>query len=280
MLSFPLLCRAEAGAEQVKDAAKSQQASRILHPALPQLQLVWCPPGAFTMGSPKRELGRFSNEAQADTTLTRGFFLQSTELTQEQWLALRPKNPSGFPNPTNPVENVSWDDAREFCEELTRVALAAGHIPRGWSFDLPTEAQWEYACRAGTTSALNSGQELTNKTGADPALDELGWYEANSEQAAHPVALKKANAWGIHDMHGNLWEWCRDWFAFKLQGGADPQGPAEGAARVIRSGSWYIGYPSVCRSAYRSSYGIERRISHLGFRVALVQVVSEPSAAQ
>jgi formylglycine-generating enzyme required for sulfatase activity len=258
-------------ADQLTAVSKTQLPSAVQHPALPQLTLVWCPPGNFRMGSQKGELGRFANEAPAETTLTSGFFLQSTELTQEQWLALRPSNPSGFPNPSNPVEMVNWEDAKAFCADLTAKSRAAGLIPADWRFDLPTEAQWEYACRAGTTSALNDGSNLVSKTGSDPSLDPLAWYEANSDQAAHPVAQKRPNAWGIYDMHGNLWEWCRDWFEFKLQGGNDPEGPADGAARVIRGGSWYIGSPSFCRSAYRSSYGIERRISHLGFRLALVK---------
>ena len=262
--------RGEEAAAKISATAQTSVPVQLSHPALPGLILVWCPPGTFLMGSPKGELGRFANEAPAETTLTHGFFIQSTELTQQQWGALRNSNPSSFVNPSNPVEMVNWEDATGFCEELTRKSLAEGLIPKGWRFDLPTEAQWEYACRAGTTSALNDGSNLASKTGADPGLDPLAWYESNSEQAAHPVAGKKPNAWGLYDMHGNLWEWCRDWFEFKLKGGNDPAGPTEGSSRVIRGGSWYIGSPSFCRSAYRSSYGIERRISHLGFRIALV----------
>jgi formylglycine-generating enzyme required for sulfatase activity len=270
LLANPSL-RSEDSASKVTATAQTRLSTPLIHPALPGLTLVWCPPGTFRMGSPKEELGRFANEAPAETTLTNGFFIQSTELTQEQWVALQGSNPSSFPNPANPVEMVNWEDATGFCEELTRKSLAKGLIPEGWRFDLPTEAQWEYACRAGTTSALNDGSNLTSKTGADPGLDPLAWYEANSEQAAHPVAGKKPNAWGLYDMHGNLWEWCRDWFEFKLKGSNDPSGPAEGSSKVIRGGSWYIGSPSFCRSAYRSSYGTERRISHLGFRLALVR---------
>jgi formylglycine-generating enzyme required for sulfatase activity len=240
---------------------------------MPDLSLIWCPPGTFRMGSPKGELGRFANEAEAEVVLPNGFFLQSTELTQEQWRVIRDKNPSAFVHPQNPVDTVSWEDAAQFCKELTEHARAAGEIPEGWRFDLPTEAQWEYACRAGSATALNSGKNLQAKTGEDPGLDEVAWYEANSGEATHPVARKKPNAWGFYDMHGNLWEWCRDWYGFKLEGGRDPQGAREGAARVLRGGSWYIGYPAVCRSAYRTAYGPERRIPHAGFRMALV---SEP----
>lgn len=240
---------------------------------MPDLSLIWCPPGTFRMGSPKGELGRFANEAEAEVVLPNGFFLQSTELTQEQWRVIRDKNPSAFVHPQNPVDTVSWEDAAQFCKELTEHARAAGEIPEGWRFDLPTEAQWEYACRAGSATALNSGKNLQAKTGEDPGLDEVAWYEANSGEATHPVARKKPNAWGFYDMHGNLWEWCRDCYGFKLEGGRDPQGAREGAARVLRGGSWYIGYPAVCRSAYRTAYGPERRIPHAGFRMALV---SEP----
>lgn len=259
------------GGELLIQLASSELPEITEHPALPGLKLIWCPPGRFLMGSPKSELGRFANEAQTEVSFSKGFFLQHTELTQQQWLALRQTNPSDFKGPENPVENVSWDDARQFCEDLTKKALEDSEIPRGWKFALPTEAQWEYACRAGTQTPLNNGKSITVTAGLAPELDEVAWYEANSSECAHPVAQKKPNAWGFYDMHGNLWEWCSDWFVFRLPGGVAPEGPREGAAKVIRGGSWYIGYPAFCRSAYRSSYGVERRISHLGFRIALVQ---------
>ena len=132
----------------------------------------------------------------------------------------------------------SWFDTKEFCAKLTGVAKASGKLPEGYEFTLPTEAQWEYACRAGTTTALNSGKNLSNEEKC-PEMDEVGWYDGNSDEMTHPVGQKKPNAWGLYDMHGNVWEWCLDWKGdYPETTVVDPTGPDTGMSRVLRSGSW------------------------------------------
>ncbi|MFV0443280.1 MAG: formylglycine-generating enzyme family protein [Planctomycetaceae bacterium] len=145
---------------------------------------------------------------------------------------------------------VSWEDASEFCRKLTASERAAGRLPSGWSYTLPTEAQWEYACRAGTTGPYNG-----DGTGV---LSDYAWYDSNAddvgEKYAHPVGQKKANRWGLLDMHGNVWEWCQDWYGEKLPGGRDPLLSSGGSYRVYRGGSWdYSAWG--CRSANRGGLG-------------------------
>ncbi len=214
----------------------------------------WCPPGFFTMGSPASENDRSSDRDQVPVTLSTGFWLAETEVTQAQWEAVMGGNPSHFKGDHLPVETVSWDDAREFIQKIN----ASGMIPAGWKLALPTEAQWEYACRAGETGPYSGG-----------TLDEVAWYDGNSGGTTHPVGNKKANAWGLHDMHGNVWEWCADWYEDELPGGTDPAGAASGVNRVLRGGSWYRNAAN-CRAALRNGYTPDIRFSTLGFRPALV----------
>ena len=144
-------------------------------------------------------------------------------------------------------------------------------IPNGYKFDLPTEAQWEYACRAGTTTSLNSGKNITSN-GSCYNLDEVGWYSNNSDGYTHEVGQKKPNAWGIYDMHGNVWEWCRDWYGdYPSASVTDPTGPNGGSNRVLRGGSWFSDARD-CRSADRINYYPGSRSNELGFRLALVPV--------
>ena len=170
-------------------------------------------------------------------------------------------NPSQFKGSDRPVEHVSYDDALEFCRKLTARERAAGRLPSGYEYTLPTEAQWEYACCAGTSGDYAG------------SLDSMGWYDGNSGGQTHPVAQKQPNAWGLYDMHGNVWEWCRDWYAGSLPGGTvrDPVGPSSGSFRVRRGGSWSLA-ASICRSANRSRFGPGRRGISLGFRLALSSV--------
>jgi formylglycine-generating enzyme required for sulfatase activity len=172
-------------------------------------------------------------------------------------------NPSDFKHggPDTPVENVSWDEAMEFCRKLTERERAAGALPAGQVYTLPTEAQWEYACRAGTTGA-HAGD-----------LEAMAWFGKNAAGTTHAVGTKQANAWGLHDMHGNVWEWCRDWHAPRLPGGTvtDPTGPATGVARVGRGGGWW-NPAELCRSAARGGNSPGHRDGILGFRVALTAV--------
>ena len=244
----------------------SHQAGEVLHLSLPKgvgLDMVWCPPGAFLMGSPEGELGRWDDEVQHRVTLTKGFWMAKYELTQEQYKALMGSNPANFKGPKRPVEQVSWDEAMAYCQKLN--SKFSSSLPSGYVITLPTEAQWEYACRAGTTSALNSGRELTSAIGFCGNLDQVAWYVGNSGGQTHEVGQKQANAWGLYDMHGNVWEWCSDWYGSYGGDATDPVGPSTGSYRVNRGGSW-LHYARLCRSACRYSYTPDFRNGNLGFR--------------
>jgi formylglycine-generating enzyme required for sulfatase activity len=226
------------------------------------MPFAFCPAGSFTMGSPSTEYGRGSDENQMRVTITKGFWMAQTELTQAQWTAIMGNNPSNFNGDDLPVENVSWDDAQEFIKKVND----SGVIPEGWKVALPTEAQWEYACRAGETGAYSGG-----------TIDQVAWYDDNSGSETHAVGTKKSNAWGLHDMHGNVWEWCADWYGDELVGGSDPSGPSSGVDRVGRGGSWYDN-AAYCRAASQGRCDPDGRYGdaptfrhhHLGFRPALV----------
>ena len=236
------------------------------------LDMIWIEPGTFTMGSPKDELGRDNDEVQHQVTLTKGYWLGKYEVTQAQYEAVMGTNPSWYKGADLPLELVSWYDAMEFCAKLTAAAKAAGRLPEGYEYTLPTEAQWEYACRAGTITALNSGKNLSDKEQC-PEMDEVGWYWYNSNDKTHSVGQKLPNAWGLYDMHGNVQEWCLDWYgAYPTSAVTDPTGPNTGKKRVIRGNSWY-GRAYGCRSAYRySDNPSSDSYSDIGFRVALAPV--------
>ena len=202
--------------------------------------------GTFTMG------GSGSDEKRHEVTLTKPFWLGRTEVTQGQWEAVMGGNPSNFKgDPNLPVEQVSWDDATEFCKKLNAKSL----LPAGWQWALPTEVQWEYACRAGTTGDY---------------LGAMAWDSSNSGSKTHAVATKKANAWGLHDMQGNVWEWCADRYVDYPTGSPTAlTGSNKGSYRVNRGGSW-CNVGTFCRSAFR--YGITPGIRNffIGFRLAAV----------
>lgn len=226
-----------------------------------RLELIWIEPGTFTMGSPANEEGRDRAEGpQTPVTLSKGFWLGKTEITQAQYEAVAGVNPSHFKavGPNAPVERVSWLEATEYCRKLTERERAAGRLPDGYVYALPTEAQWEYACRAGTTAPYPEN------------LDAIAWYDENSGETTHPVATKLPNAWGLHDMAGNVVEWCRDWYGnYSGRAVTDPGGPRSGHFRIARGGSWRV--PArVCRSACRSGGSLGRQDYTIGFRVALV----------
>ena len=249
------------------------------------LEMVTCSPGTFIMGSQESEYGELKEainefhkrlfrfdyaEIQHEVTLSKGFKIGKYPVTQAQYKKIMGKNPSHFNGDNNPVEKVSWHDAKEFCDKLNE--KYASKLPSGYEFDLPTEAQWEYACRAGTTSALNNGKALTSEIGKCQNLDEIAWYCENSDNKTHPVGQKKPNAWGIYDMHGNVWEWCRDWYGDYPTGNVtDPVGPSTGSIRVFRGGSW-IDLAGYCRSAGRYYDYPDNRNIHIGFRLAIVPV--------
>ena len=295
------------------------------------MTMKWCPAGTFTMGSPPTEEGRYDDERQHEVTLTKGFWMGQTEVTQGQWKKIMggetivdlarkrlqddtlynlpggkktlrefwgmsrdgdPMNQCGDLKEDVPVYNVSWNEAVEFCRRLTQRERAEGRIPDGYEYRLPTEAEWEYACRAGTTSALPNGRDIRilGKNNA-PALDDIAWYGGNSSvgfngrgpdtsnwqekqysggrASAREVKGKQPNRWGLYDMIGNVWEWCGDWYGDYPYGSAtDPTGVATGAYRVNRGGGWYNDARN-CRSAIRVRSEPGSRYDDLGFRVAL-----------
>ena len=234
------------------------------------LDLNWIEPGTFTMGSPSDEVGRWSNEVQHQVTLTKGYWMGKYEVTQEQYKAVMGTNPSYYEGTDLPVEEVTWNDAKDFCAKLTAKEKAAGRLPEGYEYTLPTEAQWEYACRAGTTTALNSGKNLSGEKKC-PEMDEVGWYYYNSNKT-HPVGQKQPNAWGLYDMHGNVHEWCLDWYEeYPTSAVKDPQGPSMGWDRVLRGGGNSSEARS-CRSALRDSGSASTFSRSIGFRVALAPV--------
>jgi formylglycine-generating enzyme required for sulfatase activity len=218
----------------------------------------WVPPGRFVMGSAADEANRDKDEVQHEVEFSRGFFMAETECTQAQWEAIMPKNPSHGKAPDQPVNQVNWREAQDYCRALTERHRAQGLIPAGWEWDLPTEAQWEYACRAGTTGAFAGD------------LPSLAWIESNSEGKPHAVKTRQPNAWGLHDLHGNVWEWCRDWYGdYATHRGQDPTGPSAGTFRCYRGGSRIYGARRA-RSAIRGAMTPEMRGDYLGFRPVLL----------
>ncbi len=219
-----------------------------------KLQMVLITAGEFLMGSPDSDKGaRDDEKPQHRVRITKHFYLGKYLVTQEQWEAVMGSNPSHFRGPKNPVESVSWENCRAFLAKLNE------HV-RGGKFQLPTEAQWEYACRAGSTTRYCCGDD-------DSRLGEYAWHDVDQ---THPVGEKKANAWGLYDMHGNTWELCQDWYDGKYYANSptdDPRGPATGSCRVSRGGGC-VDPAGFCRSAYRYGPGITD--STLGLRLALI----------
>jgi len=237
------------------------------------MELIEIPAGTFTMGSPAGEKDRIEkNEAQVSVTLTQPFSLGKTEVTQGQFkkvMDTEPWNGEEFVQPDKdcPATYVDWDDATKFCQKLTAIERNAGKLKANEEYRLPTEAEWEYACRAGTETAFSFGDD-------ESKLGKYAWFNGNTagEQYAHKVGLKKPSPWGLHDMHGNVFEWCSDWYDSELSGGTDPIGPEEGSDRVNRGGSWWSD-PGDCRSSDRSNGVPSIRDGDLGFRVARSQSV-------
>ncbi len=225
-------------------------------------------PGTFTMGSPEYEAGRSSDETMHEVTLTKGFHMLKTPVTLGQWKAVTGNNPSSFPAGGDhcPVENVSWNECQEFIRMLN-----AG---KEEIYRLPTEAEWEYACRAGSSTSLCNGEISELYSDYDSILSEVGWYCGNSGRKSRPVAQKSPNAWGLHDMHGNVSEWCQDWYGeYDSDSRTDPCGPKSASGKVVRGGSW-LSNAKNCRSASRFSWLPDSRIEFIGFR--LVKEISSP----
>ena len=239
------------------------------------LEMVWCKPGTFMMGSPESEEGRGSNETLRSMTLTKGFWLGKHEVTQAQWQEVTGSSPSQFKGDDLPVESVSWHDATSFCKKLTELERAAGRVSGDWAYQLPLEAQWEYACRAGTTTAWSFGNnpdELWRHGNYADKNTNFSWgdrlHDDGHENTAR-VGSCQANGWGFYDMHGNVWEWCHDWHG-EYPGApvGDPRGPATGTDRILRGGSWNF-QAALSRSAIRFRFLPGKRLNNLGFRVSL-----------
>jgi formylglycine-generating enzyme required for sulfatase activity len=224
------------------------------------VELEQIPAGTFKMGSPETEAGHFKDETLHEVTISKPFYLGKYPVTQSQWQAVMGSNPSYFKGPQRPVEEVSWEDAVEFCRKLSELPeeKAAGRVYR-----LPTEAEWEYACRAGSQTAYSFGDDAR-------LLKDFAWFSDNSNSQTHPVGQKKPNAWGLYDMHGNVWEWCGDWYGDYPRGSAtDPTGPKERSYRVLRGGCWFFS-AELCRAAYRNGIGPTYSDIILGLRLARV----------
>jgi formylglycine-generating enzyme required for sulfatase activity len=238
-------------------------------PIHPLATMVWIEPGEFTMGSPADEVGRYLDKEEPLThvILTRGYWMGRYEVTQGEYQDVVGSNPSLFKgNLQRPVEDVTWFNAIDYCTKLTAREREAGNLPEDFEYRLPTESEWEYAARAGTTTRFSYGD--------DPDYESLGdyaWFQDNSGLRTHPVGQKLPNPWGIYDLHGNVFEWGSDWFG-KLPGGSvtDYQGPESGTDRIIRGGYW-DSVPAFCRSAMRVHFIPSVRISYLGFRVILAE---------
>ena len=235
-----------------------------------EMELVLMPAGTFKMGSLKIDGGRQDDEMLHPVTIGKAFYMGKYTVTQPQYEVVTKKKPSHFTGEKNPVERVSWFDAAEFCKMLNTGLKP--RLPAGMEIQLPTEAQWEYACRAGTATRYYFGEE-------DSKLGDAAWYRANGSKHAHPVGEKNANAFGLYDMYGNVWQWCNDFYAkkyYEQSPDADPPGPVQGdpyngkdPARVLRGGSWLYD-TDLCRSAFRFKLPPGYRGDDVGFRVVMV----------
>ena len=232
-------------------------------------EMIWCKPGRFQMGSPDSEVGRKEDEILREISLTEGFFLGKYEVTQRQWSTLMDSTPSKFVGQDRPVEQVNWYHAAEFCKKLTERERAAGRLPLDWFYTLPTEAEWEYACRAGTSTKLPWG----NKIHANHAN-----YNQTGTEETVKVGSYPGNAWGFHDMIGNVAEWCHDWYGpYNLSLKVNPTGPVTGSYRVVRGNAWVDKSDMVrtSRRVYKKGNLIN---STQGFRLCLKQAVSKDNA--
>ncbi len=217
-----------------------------------KLELVLIPAGKFTMGSPKSEKKREEIESQHEVVISKPFYLGKYEVTQEQWQAVMGKNPSGVKGPKLPVTEVSWLDCQDFIKILNEKFCDKD----GGGFRLPTEAEWEYACRAGTTTVYSFGNGVS--------YHEVHYNKSESM----PVGSFKPNAFGLYDMHGNVWEWCNDWFEYYPNGPVtDPMGAKNGTYRILRGGSFHLSAMFV-RSAIRNVNTPTKRLDNIGFRLA------------
>jgi formylglycine-generating enzyme required for sulfatase activity len=271
------------------DTTAPATANRFYRAATVLTNLIWIPPGTFVMGSPTSEAERDSNESQHRVTLTHGFYMGQYPVTQGEYQSVVGGNPSYFttrdyygnpisPDTNRPVEQVSWADATNYCVQLTQQELAAGRLPQGYVYRLPTESEWEYACRAGTTNAFYYTNALH---GGMANFYDYYEYDASFGDIPIPnptvpwrarttaVGSYQTNAFGLYDMCGNVWEWCQDWYAAYPAGSVtNPPVPASGSMRISRGGSWG-NFGVDCRSAKRGYYVPSYSNYTVGFRVVL-----------
>jgi len=236
-----------------------------------RMVLVLIPPGAFLMGAPLHEEMREDDEPPHMVTLSAPVYLGATEVTQRQYERVTGANPSRYVGPDRPVERVSWHEASAFCRRLTEAERSSGRLRDGEAYALPTEAVWECACRAGTTAPFNlDGPLNTDRVNYDGHYlygEEHKLHEAVWRHKTTPVATFAPNPWGLWDMHGNVWEWCADWYGpYATTAVADPAGPASGVNRVLRGGSWFDS-PGDLRSANRTAATPDNQDGNIGFRV-------------
>ena len=223
------------------------------------MEFVRIPPGEFEMGCSPVDLYCEWDEDPHFVRITKGFEMGKYEVTSAQWEAVMGTNPSNFSGPNRPVEQITWNQVQEFLAKLTAQN-------DGYRYRLPTEAEWEYAARAGSKESYFA------------PVDEIAWYEVNAGDQDHPVGLKKPNAWGLHDMQGNVFEWVQDWYSdtyYRNSPENDPQGPATGEARVVRGGAWDVSRNSQ-RVSYRASFEPDYFIHVIGFRCVREPVVKLP----
>jgi formylglycine-generating enzyme required for sulfatase activity len=231
---------------------------------------VWIPPGQFKLGTPAEEAGRDPDEGPlTHVTIRQGFWMSQHEVTQAEYQRETGLNPSTtVGDPKRPVEKVNWFEAMDYCHKVTQRAEQEGYLPRQHVVRLPTEAEWEYACRSGTTTRFSYGDDLNGTQ-----LSEYAWFTRNSDSATHPAGSKRPNPWGLFDLHGNVWEWCLDRWEDGLPGGSITNAAvsAKGSLRVARGGSWLY-EAKACRSGNRDDYSPWDRCSDIGFRVVIAPV--------
>ena len=247
------------------------------------IKFCWAPPGRYLMGSPTDEPERRPDEAQVEVTISRGFWVGKYEVTQKQWkevVGVFPGKYTAGEGDDFPVYDINFAAAEDFCRLLTEQCHRSGTLPREWEIRLPTEAQWEYACRAGTITATSFGPSLSSRQANFQGKPYNGGKEGPSLKRTAPVGSYPANPWGLHDVHGNVFEWCRDWYRFRKPGGRDPDlyspkilaTPSEhGDVSRVRRGGCYADEGWPCRSAFRLRFEPERSHDHIGFRVVAVR---------
>lgn len=277
--------RGEPNGEETAEAMNGTKAGE--RRTIAETTLCWCPPGRFDMGSPRSEPERRPFEFQVAVTLTKGFWIGKYEVTQGDWKRAIGELPGEATNelPLDdelPLGNVNFAEAEQYCARLTELARNSGELPAGWEFRLPTEAQWEYACRAGTTTATAFGDSIGSRQANTKGDQPYNGAEPGPTLGrAAKVGSYPANPWGIHDMHGNTCEWCRDWAHWRYPGGVDPDlHDARATATRSEAGSYSRSRRGSCwadpcwasRSAFRQRFEPERRYDHIGFRVVLVQI--------